>query len=41
MEGDRVAISETGGAQVSGGTRGETTRDTYAGMEMGDAQVRR
>ena len=39
MAGDGKAESETGEAQVSGGTRGETTQDWYDGTDTGDAQV--
>ena len=36
---DGSAESETGGAQVRGGSHGETTRYRYAGPETLDAQV--
>ena len=36
---DGSAASETGGAQVRGGSHGETTRYRYAGSETVDAQV--
>ena len=39
MAGDRAAALETDGAQVNGGTCGETTRNYYDGTEMGDSQV--
>ena len=39
MEGYREVASETGDAQVSGGTRGKTTRERYYGIDTGDAHV--
>ena len=39
ITGYMASALETGDAQVSGGPRGETTRDWYAGTETGDAQV--
>ena len=39
MAGYGAASLDTGDAQVSGGTRGETMRDKYYGTETGDAQV--
>ena len=39
MSGDRAEVLETGDAQVSGGSRGETTRYLYDGADMGYTQV--
>ena len=39
MAGDRTEALETGDAQVSRGTRGETKQDWYAGTDTGDAHV--
>ena len=39
MSGDGSKALDIGNAQVSGGPRGDTTQDRYAGTETGDAQV--
>ena len=39
ISGDDAVVSETGNAQVIGGTCGEMTRDQYAGEKLGESHV--